>query len=195
MKTVLLTAFEPFDRWTTNCQLAGIGGSDARLPDRPRIVTRRYPVDFSLLRARLEADLQANYDFASPGPIDRLVTPALEAVGINFGASEANRPRPWSKTDRSPIAAAAARRLVGAAQRRGNPHGSLPSRRHLSLQCDAVFELLPGRADGPGHAVGLRSFAPRRDPNRRSGRRPSSLPTALASSGLRLILGELAGEE
>ncbi len=60
----MITAFEPYDRWKTNASWLALVELARELPERPRIVTRRYPVDFVLLRERLEADLQANYDYA-----------------------------------------------------------------------------------------------------------------------------------
>ena len=104
MKTVLLTAFEPYDQWATNASWLALVELARDLPERPRIVTRRYPVDFALLRERLAADLQGNYDYAlhlgqAPGT-SRL---RLEAVGLNFGAERDRRQNRWSRTDRSPI--------------------------------------------------------------------------------------------
>jgi pyroglutamyl-peptidase len=56
------------------------------LPEEPKVVTRRYPVDFEQTRSRLFEDLGADYDFVvhlgqAPG-IGRI---HLEAVGINVG--------------------------------------------------------------------------------------------------------------
>ena len=95
MKTVLLTAFEPYDRWTTNASWLALVELARDLPDRPRIVTRRYPVDFALLRERLKTDLEANYDFALHlGQSAGSSRVRLEAVGINFGAERDAAPKP-----------------------------------------------------------------------------------------------------
>lgn len=88
MKSVLITAFDPYDRWIENSSWLCLLELTRELPERPHITTRRYPVDFAQVRERLERDLEANYDVAlhlgqSPG------TSAvhLEAVGLNIGGS------------------------------------------------------------------------------------------------------------
>ena len=86
MTTVLVTAFEPYDRWQENASWLALLDLTRELPARPRIVTRRYPVDFEKARARLLEDLSANYDYAlhlgqAPG-IGRI---HLEAIGVNVG--------------------------------------------------------------------------------------------------------------
>jgi pyroglutamyl-peptidase len=84
MTTVLLTAFEPYDRWPENASWLALVELTRDLPAEPHVVTRRYPVDFDAARARLFDDLAANYDFAlhlgqSPGS-SRV---HLEAIGVN----------------------------------------------------------------------------------------------------------------
>ena len=64
MATVLITAFEPYDRWEQNSSWLALLELTKDLPDSPRIVTRRYPVDFSQARGKLLEDLAANYDYA-----------------------------------------------------------------------------------------------------------------------------------
>ena len=93
MKTVLMTAFEPYDRWEANSSWLALMELTRSLPASPRIVTRRYPVDFAAARARLEDDLVADYDFAihlgqAPG-IGRI---HLEAVGLNIGGGSQEQP-------------------------------------------------------------------------------------------------------
>src|SRR5262249_12863475 len=63
------------------------------LPDGPKIVTRRYPVEFELAHTRLAEDLAAEYDFAlhlgqAPG-ISRI---HLEAIGVNVGGHSSQTP-------------------------------------------------------------------------------------------------------
>jgi pyroglutamyl-peptidase len=86
MPTVLITAFEPYDIWRENASWLALLTLTRDLPIEPRVTTRLYPVDFPTARQRLEADLQANYDFAfhlgqAPGS-GRI---ALEAIGLNVG--------------------------------------------------------------------------------------------------------------
>lgn len=86
MTSVLVTAFGPYDRWTSNSSWQALVELTRELPPEPRIVTRLYPVDFEQVRSRLESDLAGDYDYAihlgqAPG-IGRI---HLEAVGINIG--------------------------------------------------------------------------------------------------------------
>jgi pyroglutamyl-peptidase len=86
MQTVLITAFEPYDRWSENASWLALVELTRELPTNPRIVTRRYPVDFDKARARLAEDLAADYDVAlhlgqAPG-IGRV---HLEQIGLNVG--------------------------------------------------------------------------------------------------------------
>ena len=64
MATVLLTAFEPYDRWTTNASWLALMELVKDLPKAPAITTRLYPVEFQEVRRRLREDLQSNYDVA-----------------------------------------------------------------------------------------------------------------------------------
>jgi pyroglutamyl-peptidase len=84
MKTVLITAFEPYDRWSTNSSWDTLVELTRELPTAPKVVTRRYPVDFEKTRAKLEEDLAANFDYSlhlgqAPGS-SRI---QLEAVALN----------------------------------------------------------------------------------------------------------------
>jgi pyroglutamyl-peptidase len=86
MTSVLVTAFGPYDRWTSNSSWRALVELTRELPAEPRIVTRLYPVDFEQVRSKLESDLAGDYDYAihlgqAPG-IGRI---HLEAVGINIG--------------------------------------------------------------------------------------------------------------
>ena len=86
MPSVLITAFEPYDRWPENSSWLALVELTRELPAGHKIVTRRYPVDFEQARSRLFDDLAADYDFAlhlgqAPG-IGRI---HLEAIGVNVG--------------------------------------------------------------------------------------------------------------
>ncbi|HEY2761377.1 MAG TPA: pyroglutamyl-peptidase I [Pirellulales bacterium] len=93
MSRVLLTAFEPYDRWKANAGWLALVELTRNLPERPYVTTRLYPVDFSEMKARLEADLSAEYDFAlhvgqAPGS-SRI---QLESIGLNIGGSSSQSP-------------------------------------------------------------------------------------------------------
>jgi len=88
MTSVLVTAFEPYDRWKTNSSWLALVELTRDLPAGYKVVTRRYPVDFSTVKQRLADDLAANYDYAlhlgqAPGS-GRI---QLEAIGLNVGGS------------------------------------------------------------------------------------------------------------
>jgi pyroglutamyl-peptidase len=93
MPTVLITAFEPYDRWPENSSWLALVELTRDLPSDVKVVTRRYPVDFEAARARLADDLAADYDFAlhlgqAPG-ISRV---HLEMIGINIGGHSSQTP-------------------------------------------------------------------------------------------------------
>jgi len=93
VSTVLITAFEPYDRWQENASWLALVELTKELPAGPNVVTRRYPVDFEAARARLFEDLTANHDFAlhlgqAPG-ISRI---HLEAIGVNVGGHSSQLP-------------------------------------------------------------------------------------------------------
>jgi pyroglutamyl-peptidase len=93
MTRVLITAFEPYDRWKTNASWMALVHLTHNLPDEPQIVTRLYPVDFGAMKERLAEDLSQNFDYAlhlgqAPGS-SRI---QLEAVGLNVGGSYSQSP-------------------------------------------------------------------------------------------------------
>lgn len=93
MTTILITAFEPYDRWPENSSWLALVELTRDLPAGPKVVTRRYPVDFAITRDRLFEDLRAEYDYAlhvgqAPG-ISRV---HLEAIGVNIGGHSSQTP-------------------------------------------------------------------------------------------------------
>jgi pyroglutamyl-peptidase len=91
--SLLITAFEPYDRWPENASWLALVELTRHLPLGPKVVTRRYPVDFEIVRARLYEDLAADYDYAlhlgqAPG-IGRI---HLEAIGVNVGGHSSQTP-------------------------------------------------------------------------------------------------------
>jgi pyroglutamyl-peptidase len=84
--SILITAFEPYDRWTENSSWLALVELTRQLPPGPKVTTRRYPVDFEQARLRLAEDLAANYDFALHlGQAPGLGRIHLEAIGLNVG--------------------------------------------------------------------------------------------------------------
>lgn len=64
MPRVLITAFEPYDRWPENASWLALVELTRELPPHDGIVTRRYPVDYDEARRALERDLAQNFDAA-----------------------------------------------------------------------------------------------------------------------------------
>jgi pyroglutamyl-peptidase len=81
---VLLTAFEPYDRWPENSSWQALADLTRWYDGKAELSTRRYPVDLTAMSERLRKDLQEDYDLAihlgqSPG--STLVK--LESMGLN----------------------------------------------------------------------------------------------------------------
>ncbi len=106
MPRVLLTAFEPYDRWKANASWLALLQLTHDLPKQPQLTTRLYPVDFSIMQQRLEADLAMNYDYAlhlgqAPGS-SRI---QLETIGLNIGGSSSQSPDQYrALADDGPVA-------------------------------------------------------------------------------------------
>ncbi|MEM0924698.1 MAG: pyroglutamyl-peptidase I [Planctomycetota bacterium] len=85
MTRILLTAFEPYDRWRENSSWLALVDLTSWYQGPLEFSTRRYPVDLAKMTATLENDLADGYDLAihlgqSPGsPLIK-----LEAVGLNL---------------------------------------------------------------------------------------------------------------
>ena len=81
---VLLTAFEPYDQWTTNSSWLTLVEMLKDFPSGGSLVTRRYPVDLPALQEKLKQDLQRDFDAIlhlgqSPGASSI----KLEAIALN----------------------------------------------------------------------------------------------------------------
>ena len=86
MTSILVTAFAPYESWKSNASQLCLERLIASSADDAQITTRVYPVDFSLLRERLAADLQADYDYALHlGQARDRDSVSLELFGLNVG--------------------------------------------------------------------------------------------------------------
>ncbi|MEX0712489.1 MAG: pyroglutamyl-peptidase I [Pirellulales bacterium] len=86
MTKILVTAFEPYDRWPANSSWLCLQELARDLPALPAVTTRLYPVDFAAARERLWHDLAAGYDFAVHlGQAPGSSAIRLEAIGLNIG--------------------------------------------------------------------------------------------------------------
>ena len=105
MTRVLITAFEPYDRWPENSSWLAILDLTHWYDGTADITTRRYPVDLTKMSEHLRKDLQANYDLAihlgqSPG--STLIK--LEVVGLNVRSDGSPLIRDAAEAYRSPLA-------------------------------------------------------------------------------------------
>lgn len=62
MVKILVTAFEPYEVWSENASWLVLMEYLRTRSSDPRITTRRYPVDFDLLKSRLRQDLEKEFD-------------------------------------------------------------------------------------------------------------------------------------
>lgn len=84
MTRILLTAFEPYDRWQENSSWLALVDLTNWYDGVAELTTRRYPVELTRMSEQLKKDLQQEYDLAihlgqSPGATHL----KLEAVGLN----------------------------------------------------------------------------------------------------------------
>ncbi len=96
MPRILLTAFEPYDRWPENSSWLTLVELTRWFHCQSKLVTRRYPVDLQIVSERLQKDLMESFELAihlgqSPGS----TAIKLETTGLNL------------RTDQSPIIAGA----------------------------------------------------------------------------------------
>lgn len=199
MATVLITAFQPYDRWSENSSWLTLQELTKELAGSPRVTTRLYPVDFLQVRERLRSDLDANYEFAlhlgqAPGASGI----QLEAIGLNLAQDRAQ-----AAEDVQPL-------IVGGpmAYRSQLPLGQW-SRRLRQAGIPAAVSFHAGTYLCNAALYLSQYFAEQRQLKTRATfihlplapaqvaheRQPSpSLPTALAVAALQIILRELAGE-
>lgn len=82
---VLLTAFEPYDRWSENASWLALVDLTRWYEGPAEIVTRRYPVDLAAMSERLRKDLQDGFDLTiHVGQAPGAAAIRLESVGLNL---------------------------------------------------------------------------------------------------------------
>lgn len=197
MRRVLLTAFEPYDRWQENSSWLALIDLTRDLPAEPKLVTRRYPVDFHKARQRLEADLAANYDFAIHlGQAPGSTRVRLEAIGLNVGGASDEHPDGYQPlVADGPVAYRSALPLADWAVRlRSLGIPAQVSYHAGTYLCNAVLYLSHYLAERRG--LTTRSafihlpLAPEQVVADRA--ETPSLPISLSSAALRVILAQLA---
>lgn len=88
---ILLTAFEPYDQWSSNSSWETIVELLRVRGTIPNVITRRYPVSLTRFQERLEVDLARGFDsIIHLGQAPGISQIHLEAVAINVaGVTEA----------------------------------------------------------------------------------------------------------
>lgn len=106
MTSVLITAFEPYDRWKANASWLALVQLTQNLPSEPAVTTRLYPVDFAAVKEKLAGDLAANYDYALHlGQAPGSTRIQLESIAINVGGSSRQSPEQFQPlVDGGPVA-------------------------------------------------------------------------------------------
>lgn len=93
MVSVLITAFEPYDRWNANSSWLTLVQLTQELPSDVAITTRLYPVDFAAVKEKLAGDLRADFDYALHlGQAPGSTRIQLEAFAVNVGGSSYQLP-------------------------------------------------------------------------------------------------------
>lgn len=104
MTRVLITAFEPYDRWPENSSWLALVDLTRWYDGAVEITSRRYPVDLTRMSESLRKDLQANFDFAihlGQAPGSTLIK--LESVGLNVRSDGSPLIRDAAEAYRSPL--------------------------------------------------------------------------------------------
>jgi len=194
--SVLLTAFEPYDRWSTNASWEALVALTRELPTSPRVVTRRYPVDFAKTRSKLADDLAANYDYAIHlGQAPGSASIHLEAVALNVAGEIAQSPDDFSAiVPGGPVAYRTALPLAAwAAKIRAAGIPAQVSYHAGTYLCNAILYLAQHFAVERGLKTQAAFVHLPLSPEQVLAERHdvASLPTAHAAEALRLIFGEL----
>jgi pyroglutamyl-peptidase len=198
MTSVLVTAFEPYDRWKTNSSWLTLVQLTQNLPPRPKIITRLYPVDFSTVKERLTDDLAGGVDYAihlgqAPGS-SRV---QLEAIGINVGGSSHEPPDQYRNlSDDGPVAYRSPLPLADwAVKLRAAGIPAQVSYHAGTYLCNATLYWTSYLAERMGLATQAAFVHLPLDVSQvvNEPHGTPSLPTALCAAAVRLILEELAG--
>jgi pyroglutamyl-peptidase len=199
MASVLITAFEPYDRWQANASWLAVIELTKERPAEPKITTRLYPVDFRATKAKLREDLQANYDFAIHlGQAPGSACVRFEAIGLNIGGSSQQLPEDFQPLAVDGPAAYQSTlplgRWAGLVRRAGIP--AQVSYHAGTYLCNATLYL----SHYFSQQLGLKTRScfihlPLSTSQAISERQDTaSLPSAMAAHALRLVLNDLASE-
>ena len=196
MKRVLLTAFGPYGAWEENASWLSLVELTCELPVAPAVTTRLYPVDFDVVRERLEEDLSSDFDCAIHlGQAPGAACLQLEAIGINVQAASATDPQqPQPLIADGPVAFQSTLPLASWAGRlRGAGIPARVSYHAGTFLCNATLYMthyLCERYAWRTQATFLHLPLNCSQVFARDGDYPS-LPSSVAAQAIRLILSEL----
>jgi pyroglutamyl-peptidase len=199
MTTVLITAFEPYERWEENSSWLALVELTQNLPSTPLVTTRLYPVDFAAMRERLSDDLAADYDYALHlGQAPGSARIRMEAMGVNIGGRPDDVPERFRPlVPHGPAAYQTALPLgdwVAKLRRAGIP--SEVSYHAGTYVCNATLYLSHYIAEQSGRKTASAFLhLPLETSQTLHDRQGSpSMPCATMAAALRLILDELADD-
>ncbi len=197
MPSVLLTAFEPYDRWKANSSWLTLVQLTHDMPQQPQITTRLYPVDFAVVRERLAEDLKPNYDYAlhlgqAPGN-SRI---HLESIAVNIGGGSSQSPDQFRPlVDDGPVGYRSALPLADWShklRRAGIP--AQVSHHAGTYLCNATMYFTHYLAEQMGFKTAAAFIHLPLDLSQVAHEQQAlpAFPTALSAQAIRLILEELA---
>jgi len=186
---VLLTAFEPYDRWPENSSWLTLTDLTRWYDGSIDVTTRRYPVDLTRMSEALRKDLQANYDLAVHlGQAPGSTSLRLEAVGLNVRSDGSPLIPNATEAYRSPLSLHAANQALLEA---GIP--SDVSHHAGTYLCNAALYLSQHYSQSFGlHTKSLFVHIPlapsqaAKDPSR-----PASMSTPMASAAIAMVIQQL----
>ena len=199
MASVLITAFEPYDRWPVNSSWLALIRFAQELPASPAVTTRLYPVDFEIMKRRLAQDLEADFDYALHlGQAPGAGQVRLEAIGVNVGGSKGEHPDRFAPlVVDGPVAYRSPLPLAGwSAKLRGAGVPAAVSYHAGTYLCNATLYYSCHLAD----RLGLKTrptflhFPLDISQTIETNDNVPTMPTAISALALRLIVEELADE-
>ncbi len=190
MTRVLLTAFEPYDRWAENSSWLALVDLTRWYEGPIEIVTRRYPVDLTEMCGRLRQDLLEAFDLAlhvGQAPGETVIE--LESIGLNVRSDSSPLVRDAAVAYRSTLP------LEPAAQRLRQAGIPAAVSHHAGTHlCNATLFLSLYYADTlslpTGSALVHLPLTPAQVA--REGKNLASMSTPMASAALALLLDAFA---
>ncbi len=196
MVRVLLTAFEPYGNWKENSSWLTLVELTRDLPSFPAITTRLYPVEFDGMRAKLEQDLSADYQFALHlGQMPGAGQVVLEAIGLNVAGKPDQSPETYQPlVDGGDIAFHTSLPVSAWATRlRERDIPALVSYHAGTYLCNATLYLSHYLSEQHGYATKSAfihlPLCPHQVANHQSDL--PSLPTATKAEAIRVVLAKL----